>query len=148
MDYHEDLKSEIRSDSEDDGRDEHLFYGLKMRAADPRYIIHGNDGNRRDILLTLAQVTELITVKKRSEEGVATVWLTTSEMSFSLTDEPNTILCPKDVREGKVRDRYLAPAISGFVTSSLSKAGIGTGIDQQVGDVCRELASLHQPTVG
>jgi hypothetical protein len=122
VDYHEYLESEIRSDSNNDGSDEQLFYGLKMRASDPRYITHGDDGNRGDILLNLAQVRELIIRKQQSEEGVATVWLTTAEMGFSLTDEPNEILCPKDVREGKVSDRYLAPAISRFVTSTQAKA--------------------------
>ena len=34
--------------------------------------------------------------------------------------------------------------ISGFVTNTLAKTGIGTGIDQQPGDVWRELVSLHQ----
>ena len=50
----------------------------------------------------MAQVKEVITVKLHSEEEVATVWLTTSEMGFSLTDNPTTVLCPKDVREGEV----------------------------------------------
>jgi hypothetical protein len=50
----------------------------------------------------MAQVKEVITAKLHSEEEVATVWLTTSEMGFSLTDDPNTVLCPKDVREGEV----------------------------------------------
>jgi hypothetical protein len=113
--YHEESESGSQSDSDEDGRDKELLYGVKMRAADPRYITHGDDGNRGDILLTMAQVKELITAKLRSEEEVATVWLTISEMGFSLTDEPNTVLCPKDVREGKVCDRYLAPAISEFV---------------------------------
>jgi hypothetical protein len=145
VDYHECLDSEIRSDSEVDGSDEQLFYGFKMRAADPRYITHGDDGNRGDILLTLAQVRELIIRKQQSEEGVATVWLTTAEMGFSLTDEPNEILlCPKDVRKGKVSDRYLAPAISRFVTSALAKAGVGVEMDQQAKDVWRELVNLHQ----
>jgi hypothetical protein len=49
------------------------------------------------ILLTLPQVRELILGKQQSEEGVATVWLTTAEMGFSLTDEPNKILCSKDI---------------------------------------------------
>jgi hypothetical protein len=31
--------------------------------------------------------------------------------AFVLTDEQHMLLCPKDVREGKVIDRYLAPAI-------------------------------------
>ena len=97
-----------------------------------------------DMLLTLAQVRELITVKEQSEGGVATVWLTTAEMGFSLTGEPNTILCPKDVREGKVSDRYLAPAISQFATSTQAEAGIGAEVDLQAKDVWRELVSLHQ----
>jgi hypothetical protein len=142
VDYHGCLESEIRSDSEDDGSDEQLFYGLKMRAADPRYITHGYDCNRGDILRTLAQVRELIIRKQQSEEGVATVWLTTAEMGFSLTDDE--ILCPKDVREGKVIDRYLAPAISRFVTNTLAKAGVGVEMDQQAKDVWRELVNLHQ----
>ena len=115
-----------------------------MRAADPRYLTPGDDGNRRDILLTMAQVKELITVRLRSEEEVATVWLTTSEMGFSLTDEPNTVVCPKDVREGKVCDRYLAPAISEFVTNTLTKTDVGTETGQQSSDVWRELVSLHR----
>jgi hypothetical protein len=144
VDYHEYFESEIRSDSDDDGSDEQLFYGLKMRAADPRYITHGDDGNRRDILLTMTQVRELIIRKKQSEEGVATVWLTTAENGFSLTDEPNVILCSKDVRKGKVSDRYLAPAISRFATNTQAKAGIGPEMDQQAKDVWRERVNLHQ----
>jgi hypothetical protein len=89
-------------------------------------------------------VRELILGKQQSEEGVATVWLTTAEMGFSLTDEPNEILCPKDVREGKVSNRYLAPAISRFVTSTQAKAGVGAEMDQQAKDVWRELVNLHQ----
>ena len=92
----------------------------------------------------MAQVKEVITVKLHSEEEVATVWLTTSEMGFSLTDNPTTVLCPKDVREGEVCDRYLAPAISEFVTNTLVKTESGAGMDQQVSDVWRELVSLHQ----
>jgi hypothetical protein len=144
VDYHEYLESEIQSDSDDDVSDEQLFYGLKMRAADPRYITHGDDGNRGEILLTLAQVRELIIRKEQSEEGVATVWLTTAEKRHTLTDEPNAILCPRDVREGKVSDRYLAPAISRFVTSIQAKAGIGAEMDELVKDVWRELVNLHQ----
>ena len=65
-------------------------------------------------------------------------------MGFSFTNEPNEILCPKDVREGKVSDRYLAPAISRFVTSIQAKAGIGAEMDELVKDVWRELVNLHQ----
>jgi hypothetical protein len=75
-----------------------------MRSAYPRYITTGDDSNRGDVLLTMAQVRELITKKDQSKEGIATVWLTTTEMGFSLTDEPNAIECTKDVRDVKVSD--------------------------------------------
>ena len=65
-------------------------------------------------------------------------------MGFSLTEEPNEILCPKDVREGKVSDRYLAPVISRFVTSTLAEVGGGADRDQQAKDVWRELVHLYQ----
>jgi len=96
------------------------------------------------MLLTLAQVRALILGKQQSEEGVATVWLTTAEMGFSLTEEPNEILCPKDVREGKDSDRFLAPAISRFVTNTLAGIGGGADRDQQAQDVWRESVHLHQ----
>ena len=73
MNYHECAESETRSDSDDDGNDSLLSYCLKLRAADPRYITHGDDRDRGDILLTIAQVRELILAKQQSEEGVATV---------------------------------------------------------------------------
>jgi len=144
VNYHVESESECQSDEDDDGRDKQLLYGIKMRAADPRYLTTDDDINRGDIILTMAQVKELITVKLRSEEKVATIWLTTAEMGFSLMDEPNTVVCTKDVREGKVCDRYLAPAISEFVTNTLTKTDVGTEADQQSSDVWRELVSLHR----
>ena len=50
------------------------------------------------------QVRELIAMKSKSEEGTATIWLTTAEMGFSLTEEQDAVVCTKDVREGKVND--------------------------------------------
>ena len=58
------LESEIQNDSDDKGRNEQLSYGIKMRAADPRYITNGDDSNRGDMLLTMAQVRELIIGKE------------------------------------------------------------------------------------
>jgi hypothetical protein len=72
-----------------------------MRAADPRYITDGDDINRGDVLLTMAQVRQLITIKAQSAAEIATIWLTTAEMGFSLT-APNEVTCPKDAREGKI----------------------------------------------
>jgi hypothetical protein len=120
VDYHGySSERDIQNDSDDSESNEHLLYGLKMRAADPRYITNGDNSNRGDVLLTMAQVRELITKKDQSEDGIATVWLTTTEMGFSLTDEPNAIVCNKDVRDGKVSDQYLAPAISRFAINFL-----------------------------
>ncbi len=92
-------------------------YGIKMRAADPRYITDGDDINRGDVFLTMAQERQLITIKAQSAAEIATIWLTTAEMGISLTAEPNEVTCPKDAREGKVSDRFLTPAISRFATS-------------------------------
>ena len=144
MNYHEGAESETRSDSDDDGNDSLLSYGLKLRAADPRYITHGDDRDRGDILLTLAQVRELILAKQQSEEGVATVWLTTADMGFPLTEEPKEAVCPKDVREGKATDRFLAPAISRFATTTIAGAGGGADRNQQAPETWRELVHLHQ----
>ena len=66
VNYHEESESDSQSDNDDDGRDKQLLYGIRMRAADPRYLTHDDDDNRGDILLTMAQVKELITVKLRS----------------------------------------------------------------------------------
>ena len=77
MNYHEESENDCQSDEEDGGWDKQLFYGIRMRAADPRYLTTDDDVNRGDIILTMEQVKELITVKLRSEEEVATIWLTT-----------------------------------------------------------------------
>jgi len=89
-------------------------------------------------------VRELILRKQQLEEGVATVWLTTSEMGFSLTEEPHEILCPKDVKEGKNSDRFLAPAISRFATNAPTEIGGEADRDQQAQDVWQELAQLQR----
>ena len=51
------LESEIQNDSDENGSNEQLSYGLKMRAADPRYITNGDDSNRGDMLLTVEIAT-------------------------------------------------------------------------------------------
>ena len=82
-------------------------YGIKMRAADPRYITDGDDINRGDVLLTMAQVRQLITIKAQSAAEIATIWLTTADMGFSLTAESNEVTCPKDAREAFGRSHSL-----------------------------------------
>ena len=82
-------------------------------------------------------------MKSKAEEGIATAWLTTAEMGFSLTEEPNAVVCTKDVKEGKVNDRYLAPAISRFAADMRRKAGTGADTDRQTKEVREKLVDLH-----
>ena len=83
-------------------------------------------------------------MKDKSEEGTATIWLTTAEMGFSLTEEQDDVVCTKDVKEGKITDRFLAPAISRFAADMRRKAGTGANTDRQTTDVRRKLEDLHQ----
>ncbi len=91
--------SSSESDSSDKN-DNHEYdaqpcYGIKIRAADPRYITDGEDINRVDVLLTMTPVKELINIKAQSAAEIATIWLTTADMGFSLTTESNEVTCPK-----------------------------------------------------
>jgi hypothetical protein len=138
------VECDAQSDSDDTKSNEPLSYGLKLRAADPRYITKSEDCNRGDIILTIEQVRELIAMKSNAEEGTATIWLTTAEMGFSLTEEPNAVVCTKDVKEGKVNDRYLAPAISRFAAVTRIKVGTEADMDKQAKDVEEKLEDLHQ----
>jgi hypothetical protein len=55
-----------------------------MWELDPRYITHEGDINRGDVIIQMNEVKKLISLKEQLDETVATVWLTTSEMVFSL----------------------------------------------------------------
>jgi hypothetical protein len=132
-----------------DSNDDHEYdarpcYGIKMRAADPRYVTDGNDINRGDVLLTMAQVRQLITFKAQSAAEIATVCLTTADMGISLTAESNEVTCPQDAREGKVSDRFLAPAISRFATGVLVDDEQVEDLTQPINEARRQLASLHR----
>jgi hypothetical protein len=63
-------------------------------------------------------------------QGTATVWLTTTEMGFSLTEKPNEIECTKNVRDGKVSDRYLALVISRFAIEILANVATESEISK------------------
>ncbi len=53
-------------------------------------------------------MTELICLKekvaRKLDEEVATVWLTTAEIGFSLTDEDHMVVGHKDIREEQTTD--------------------------------------------
>ena len=65
-------------------------------------------------------------------------------MGFSLTAEPNEITCPQDAREGKVSDRFLAPAVSRFATSVLRDDEKVEDLTQPVNKAQTQLESLHR----
>jgi hypothetical protein len=118
VNYTDDMRSDDSSDSEGsrDGEQEQLSQfrkslGIRMCEADPRYITHEGDSDSGDVIIPMSEVRMLINLNAQLNAAVATVWLTTTEMGFSLTDESHMVICSRDVSEGKVTDRYVAPAI-------------------------------------
>jgi hypothetical protein len=118
VNYTDDMPSDDSSDSEGsrDGEQEQLSQSqkktrIRMCAADPRYITHEGDSDRGNAIIPMSEVRMLISWKVQLDEEVATVWMTITEMGLSVTDESHMVICSRDVREGKVTDRYLAPAI-------------------------------------
>ncbi len=57
-------------------------------------------------------------------------------MGFSLTEEQDEVVCAKDVKAGRITDRFLAPAISRFATDTWS-------INNQTAGVRRKVEDLH-----
>ena len=47
-------------------------------------------------------------MKMKLSEEMVIVWLITAEMDFLLTNEENMVVCPKDLREGMITDRFLS----------------------------------------
>ena len=58
-------------------------------------------------------------------------------MGFSLTEEQDEVVCAKDVKAGRITDRFLAPAISRFATDTWS-------MNKQTAGVRRKVEDLHQ----
>ena len=65
-------------------------------------------------------------------------------MGFSLTEEQGEDVCIKNVKEGKIIDRFLAPAISRFAADMWRKVGTGADTDRRTTDVRGKLEDLHQ----
>ena len=64
---------------------------------------------------------QLLPSRTKARGLTVTIWLTTAEMGFSLTEEQDNVVCTKDVKEGKITDRFLAPAISRFAADTRRK---------------------------
>jgi hypothetical protein len=113
-----------------------------MCAADPRYITHEDDCNRGDVVTPVSNVRRLISQKEKLDEAVATVWLTTAEMGFSLTDENHMVVCLKGIREGTTADGYLAPAISKFAITVQKEEEREPTLDRGESELQREIVNL------
>jgi hypothetical protein len=78
-------------------------------------------------------------------EKVAKIWLTTAEMGFSLTNEEHIVVCPKDIRQGTISDRYLAPAITKFAIKVGNQEGQGARpLNPEERELRKEILALHQ----
>ena len=115
-----------------------------MCSVDPRCITHEGDSDRGDVIIPMSEVKMLISLKEQLDESVATVWLTTSELGFSLTDESQMDICSRDVKEGKVTDRYLAPAISKSSVAIQAVEEREPTMDPKEKELRREVVHLHQ----
>jgi hypothetical protein len=65
-------------------------------------------------------------------------------MGFSLTDESHMVICSRDVKEGKVTVRYLAPAISKFAIAIQAAEEREPTMDSEEKELRREVVNLHQ----
>jgi hypothetical protein len=83
-------------------------------------------------------------LKMESREEVAKVWLTTAEMGFSLTDEEHRVVSPKDLLEGTITDRYLAPAITRFAIKVGNQEGHDPTLNPEERELRKEILALHQ----
>ena len=136
--YEECHASEDENDDEQDDKEGRFkaHDGLRLRAADPRYITHPSDYDRGDILVPMSTVRELLQRKADAEAQPTQIWLTTAEMGYALREDEHTIVCPKDAQEGKLEDRYLAPAISQYIRQCAA--------DPSSADSSRKSQLLHQ----
>jgi hypothetical protein len=75
---------------------------------------------------------------------VARAWVTTAEMDFSLTDEEHMVVCPKDLREGTITDRYLAPVITRFAIKVGKQGGHDPILNPEERELRKEILALHQ----
>ena len=84
--YAECHASEDENDDEQDDKEGRFkaHDGLRLRAADPRYITHSSDYDRGDILVPMRTIRELLQRKADAEAQPAQIWLTTAEMGYSL----------------------------------------------------------------
>ena len=82
-----------------------------MSPANPRYVGRGDDTSGGEIVYTIGEMRDLL----HGQPDRGQMWLSTNQMGWSLTPEPGELLNERDVMEGKVTARMLAPVISEYI---------------------------------
>ena len=141
VDYAE--HSDESMDSVDDQQDQRTR-GLRLRAADPRYITYATDNDRGDVILPMQDIRKLLTIKHSASEDMAQLWLTTADMGYALEEEEGEVSCPTDDRQGKQIHRHLAPAISRYVISMQDHSEPGQEGAQHEDSLRQKVLDLHQ----
>jgi hypothetical protein len=54
------------------------------------------------------------------------------------------VVCPKDIREGTITDRYLAPAITIFEIKVGNQEGHDQTLNPEERELCKEISALNQ----
>jgi hypothetical protein len=146
--YGEKGESDDEMDETEDSREE---AGVRCEAADPRYIGRADDRDRGDIVLRGRDVRDVLQwdVNPLAHGGQTMkietqVWLTTRQMGHALKWEDTELTQERDERLGKQTARYLAPAISSFISKKFREEPDGMGQDDEAREVAEEAWLLDQ----
>ena len=104
-------KSESEEDLQEEEEEDEAQTHVIMSPANPRYVGRGDDISGGEIAYTMDEMRDLL--QEQPDRGQ--MWLSTNQMGWSLTPEPGELFNERDVIEGKVTARMLAPAISEYI---------------------------------
>jgi hypothetical protein len=101
-------------DLEEESQQAERAVGLLFTTADPRYV--GKDtAEAGSVILSMDQVRQILRDEEEFARQDRTLWLTTSQMGWSICKEEDEVVSSADTEEGRVTKRCIAPMISKFV---------------------------------
>ena len=104
-------RSESEGDLQEEAQENEAQTHVIMSPANPRYVGRGDDISGGEIVYTMDEMRGLL----RGQPDRVQMWLSTNQMGWALTPEPGELLNERDVTEGKVTARMLAPVISEYI---------------------------------
>ena len=104
-------RSESEGDLQEEEQEDEAQTHVIMSPANPRYVGRGDDTSGGEIVYTIGEMRDLL----HGQPDRGQMWLSTNQMGWSLTPEPGELLNERDVMEGKVTARMLAPVISEYI---------------------------------